>query len=134
MYVTASLTVPCLLVVAVPCRSAASGYTCSKDEWTRNNLSVSPACRVRRIHLGTLKKFLTVNWRPLLEVVLIRKVLCKFSIFHFAVRLYVFCRHRHTTVWRPNLSRFVTHTHTHTHTQTHSHTHTQTHSHIYLPF
>ena len=61
----AFLSVRSLLVFTVSCRSAASGYICSKDVWTRNKLSFAPACRVSRIHLETLKKFLTLNWRPL---------------------------------------------------------------------
>jgi hypothetical protein len=99
--VTASPSVRNLLVVTVSCTTAASGYICSKDVWTRNKLSFAPACGVSRIHHETLKKFLTQNWRPFAKVILMRKVPRKFSIFHFPGlqtqdRLFVFCSPRHT--------------------------------------
>jgi hypothetical protein len=114
--VTASLSVRSLLVATVSCRNAACGYMCSNDVWTRNKLSFAPACGVSRLHLETLKKFLTLNWRPLL-----RNVSRTFSIFHFAS-----CRPRigcmfsaapgHTNFLA---AKFVSVCHTHTHTCLH---------------
>jgi len=69
--VTASPSVRNLLVVTLSCTTAASGYVCSKYVWTRNKLPFAPACGVSRIHRETLKKFLTLNWRPFAKVILI---------------------------------------------------------------